>query len=578
MQVLLCAINAKYIHSNLAILYLHQIGRSAGFDTEICEFSINEPIGYILSELLQHRPDVVAFSCYIWNIEMVLKLCADIKKINPRCPLVLGGPEVSFCAAQILSDNPGIDYVVCGEGEAVWPGLLTAIEEGRSNPNLPGVAFRSGQVVAQNSLAPTLAMDELPYPYEGISQRPGQILYYESSRGCPFNCSYCVSSLQSGVRFMSLERVKADLQRLNALKPLEIKFVDRSFNCDQKRAREIMEFLAGLPGQTRFHMEIEPQLLNPAFLDFLERLPQNRFAFEIGVQSTHDKTLKAINRKGDWEKISANIRRLRQAANIHLHLDLIAGLPEEDYSTFKNSFNQVYATKPHHLQLGFLKLLPGTRIRLEAESGQYQFQSHPPYEVLSNRWISYEELVRLHHIEDVVEKYYNAGLAEATLEEIITCHYNGDAFSFWERLGEYWYEEGYYGIGTAVFDRYSILKRFLERQHPQAKQKYHDLLKYDLLKGRLTFALPEGFNSDPECSEILHMMLKQNGFIDQYLPELKGQSAREIKKRVIMERFMHLPQSHGAFPHPRLLLFVYSDKNRPASRVTEIDPGNLSRH
>jgi len=573
MHVLLCAINAKYIHSNLAVLYLNQIGLINGFDTEIRQFSINEPIGYILSELLQPRPDVVAFSCYIWNIEMVLKLCADIKKVNPQCKVVLGGPEVSFCAAEILSEKPSVDYVVCGEGEYVWPRLLTAIEKGESNPGLAGVAFRSGQAVRQNSLPPVLPMDELPYPYQDINQSPGQILYYESSRGCPFNCSYCISSLQSGVRFMSLDRVRADLEHLNNLKPREIKFVDRTFNCEQKRAQAIMEFIAGLPGQTRFHMEISPQLLNTSLLEFLEKLPKNRFAFEIGVQSTHNKTLKAINRQGDWEKISANIRRLRQADNIHLHLDLIAGLPEEDYSTFKVSFNQVYATKPHHLQLGFLKMLPGTKIRLEAESGQYQFQSHPPYEVLSSGWLSYEELVLLHHIEDALEKYYNAGLAEATLEEIITQHYGNDAFSFWERLGEYWYQEGYYGIGTGVPERYSILKRFLDRQHPESKQKNHDLLKYDLLKGRLTFALPEGFDSDPECSEILHIMLKQSGFIDQYLPDLKGQSVREIKKRVILERFSHLPKIYGAYPYPRLLLFVYHNKNQPASRVAEVDWG-----
>lgn len=571
MQVLLCAINAKYIHSNLAVLYLRQAALRAGFDSVIREFSINEPVGYILSELHRHRPDVVAFSCYIWNIEMVLKLSADIKKINPQCAVILGGPEVSFCAEEIQAAHPGVDYVISGEGEAVWPLLLAALQQGEIHPRLPGVAFRVEQVPVSQGSSPLVApLDDLPYPYEGMDQIQRQILYYESSRGCPFKCSYCISSLQSGVRFMSLHRVKTDLEHMNALKPLEIKFVDRTFNCDQTRARAIMEFIAGLPGQTRYHMEISPQLLNESFLNDLEKLPQQRFAFEIGVQSTHSPTLKAINRPGDWDKISTYIRRLRRADNIHLHLDLIAGLPEESYSTFKTTFNQVYKLKPHYLQLGFLKMLPGTRMRLEAESGHYQFQSHPPYEVLSSSWLSYEEMVLLHHIEDVLEKYYNAGLAKATLEEIITRRHDNDAFSFWEDLAAYWYQEGYYGIGVSPAERYGIIKRFLDREYPESREQHHDWLKFDLLRGRLVFNLPAGFHSSPDGSEALNRLLKQSGFIEQYLPECEGQSIREIKKRAILEHFKYLPSDRGTAAHTRMLLFVYPEKGQPACRVEEV--------
>ncbi len=550
---------------------MRQAALRAGFDSVIREFSINEPIGYILSELHRHRPDVVAFSCYIWNIEMVLKLSDDIKKINPQCAVILGGPEVSFCAEEIQAAHPSVDYVISGEGEAVWPLLLAALQQGEIHPRLPGVAFRVGQIPVSQDSSPLVApLDELPYPYEGMDQIQKQILYYESSRGCPFKCSYCISSLQSGVRFMSLHRVKTDLEHMNALKPLEIKFVDRTFNCDQTRAQTIMEFITGLPGQTRYHMEISPQLLNESFLNYLEKLPQQRFAFEIGVQSTHGPTLKAINRPGDWDKISTYIRRLRRADNIHLHLDLIAGLPEESYSTFKTAFNQVYKLKPHHLQLGFLKMLPGTRMRLEAENGHYQFQSHPPYEVLSSSWLSYEEMVLLHHIEDVLEKYYNAGLAQATLEEIITRRYDNDAFSFWEDLAAYWYQEGHYGIGVSPAERYGIIKRFLDREYPESREQHHDWLKFDLLRDRLSFNLPAGFHSSPDGSETLNKLLKQSGFIEQYLPEFEGQSIREIKKRAILEHFKYLPQSRETAPHPGLLLFVYPEKGQPARRVEEV--------
>jgi radical SAM superfamily enzyme YgiQ (UPF0313 family) len=569
MRVVLCAVNAKYIHSNLAVLYLHEAALAAGRDCMIREFSINDPPGYILSELYQHHPQVVGFSCYIWNIELVFRLCADLKRISPQCTVVLGGPEVSYSALETLADNPAVDFIVSGEGEEVWPQLLAALEAG-DYPVLSGVYCRAG--LGQEILTKPLTvgnMDDLPFPYRGVTKIENRIVYFESSRGCPYQCSYCISSLSSGVRYRSLHRVMPELEYLNALQPVEIKFVDRTFNCDQSRARTILEFIAQLPGRTRYHMEISPQLLNDTFLNFLESLPSNRFAFEIGVQSTHVPTLRAIRRSGEWDKISSSILRLRRAGNIHLHLDLIAGLPEEDYSAFRISFDETYRLKPQHLQLGFLKMLPGTSIRREAESGRYHFQHHPPYEVLCNRWLGYEELVRLHHIEDVLEKYYNAGLAENTLNDVISQHYSNEAFSFWEGLAAYWHEHGFYGVGVGIAERYGILKNYLDLHYPQKKARYQELLKYDVLKGAPAFKLPPGLESTPGCAELLARLLKQERFLKQYLPEFSRQLLREMKNKIIMERFDHLPANLR--PVPGYTIFVYPSKGRPASRIIDID-------
>lgn len=570
MKIVLCAVNAKYIHSNLAVLYLAETGLAAGFDCVVREFSINEPLSYMLSEIYQYHPEVVAFSCYIWNIDIVLKLCADLKMIIPGLRLVLGGPEVTYRPSDILLNYPWVDYVVSGEGEAVWPDLLYALRGGRAEPQLPAVYGRSQQYLNENHHPAVVSqLDDLPFPYRGATSKQGRILYYESSRGCPFKCSYCISSVESGVRFLSLQRVKRELEYLNALHPMEIKFVDRTFNCDLSRARIIMEFIAQLPGETLYHMEISPQMLNDDFVAFVVKLPEGRFAFEIGIQTTHPPTLRAIKRSGDWDQISKHIRRLRQAGSMHLHLDLIAALPEEGYARFGMSFNQVYELKPHHLQLGFLKMLPGTALRRAAEAADgYNFQHHPPYEVLSSEWLSYEELVQLHHIEDVLEKYYNAGLAEFTIDEVITRHCAGDAFSFWEDLGRYWHQQGRYGIGVGVSERYSILKRYLDLRYPESTPIFNDLLKYDVLTVQPAFSLPTGLENTPGCSERLSGLLKEHSFRERYLPEFLDLSVREIKKRVIMERFDCLPQNPKSGPD--YVLFIYPQKGQRAGRVVQI--------
>lgn len=574
MKVVLCAVNAKYIHSNLAVLYLAEVGQAAGFDCVVREFSINQPPGYMLSEISHYRPAVVAFSCYIWNIEIVLKLCDDLKMIDPSLRVVLGGPEVSYRATDILHNNPSVDYVVSGEGEEVWPELLHALSCGQEVPDGSAV-YASSEDYQEGNRHPAVVsqLDQLPFPYRSVSQIKGRIIYFESSRGCPFKCGYCISSMVSGVRFLSLQRVTTELEYLNALQPMEIKFVDRTFNCDLARARTIMEFIAQLPGETLYHMEISPQMLNDNFVAFLAGLPKGRFAFEIGVQTTHAPTLRAVNRSGDWDKICEHIQRIRKADNIHLHLDLIAALPEEGFARFGTSFNQVYKLRPHHLQLGFLKMLPGTALRSAAEvAGAYKFQHHTPYEVLSSEWLSYEELVKLHHIEDVLERYHNAGLAELTIAEVITRHFDGDAFRFWEDLGRHWHNEGHYGVGVGVSERFSILKRFLELRYPESMPMYDDVLKFDVLTTQPAFKLPAGLVSTPECSEQLNQLLKERSFVERYLPEFIDRSVREIKKLVIMERFEHLPSSlqNGT----EYVLFVYAQKGQPARRVVRISAGD----
>ncbi|MGE5544098.1 MAG: DUF4080 domain-containing protein, partial [Bacillota bacterium] len=434
--LVLTTLNSQYVHSNLAIRYLAGVAQQLDQAHLVMEFTINESLDHILRSLVRAHPEMVAFSCYIWNIEDTVKLAQNMKKVLPSVVIVVGGPEVSYDSVRFLNDNPSIDMVVRGEGEETFRELLLAWRQGLSGEGIAGLTWRQGEHICENpSRELEVDLNSVPMPYGTDPVLPdGRIVYYETSRGCPFNCSYCLSSTIRGVRYFPLDRVRREISALVAAGVSQIKFVDRSFNCHPNRALEIMRFLADLPGETNFHFEIVADALTSEMLELLARVKPGRFQFEIGVQSTNPNTLTRINRHQDLTRMADNIKLLTERKNIHIHLDLIAGLPEEDYQSLAKSFNWVYDLQPDYFQLGFLKLLKGTAIREEAPRWDYVCKDYPPYEVLANRWLSFDEISTLKIIDDLLQRYYNSHVFGHTLAYCIPRLFTGNAFRFYEAL------------------------------------------------------------------------------------------------------------------------------------------------
>lgn len=447
MKTLFVAINAKYVHTNIAVRYLTRYCKSFGIDCSFCEFTVNEPQSQILEKLYMQNCGIYGFSCYIWNIGRVLELCKNLKQLKPECKIVLGGPEVSFDAEKLLEENEFIDNIICGEGEEAWTELLKNMPDKRCV--IHGTKLKS--------------MEELPFPYtdEDLEQivEGEKLIYYETSRGCPFSCAYCLSAVDEGVRFLDLDRVKSELKKFADAGVMTVKFVDRTFNADKKRAAEIWEYILSLEGETCFHFEIGADLLTREGVEILKKAPKGKIQFEIGVQSTNKETICEISRKMDFEILSRNVRALRENTNVLLHLDLIAGLPFEDYESFKNSFNQVYALSPHVLQLGFLKLLKGSPLRHSAEKYGVLYNAFAPYEVFLTKWLTYDEIIELKGIEDVLERYFNSGRFYDTLD--LALNFFESPFEFYYRLSKFWNEKGLIGQGVKRITLYQLLYDFL---------------------------------------------------------------------------------------------------------------------
>lgn len=578
MKVVLSTLNAKYIHSSLALAYLKSYCADGPFVTEMKEYSINEDLEKIMMDLFSKKPDVLAFSCYIWNIEYILQLAADFKKISPSTVILLGGPEVSYDAGQLLSKHEDIDIIIRGEGEIALKEVLYALYYQKDLQKIKGIAYRwRGEVYENPDQELIQDLDIIPSPYteENLnSYYKNKIIYYETSRGCPFNCSYCLSSTIKGVRYFSLERVKKDLLLFMENRVKEVKFVDRTFNCNEKRAREIMEFIVHNNKDTRFHFEIGAELLSEEMMSFLKTIPPGMFDFEIGVQSVNSKVLKAVNRPSDWHLLKMKIEKLIRYGNLHIHLDLIAGLPFEDYRLFEYSFNEVYNLYPDVMQLGFLKLLKGSRIREEGAEHGYKFTSRPPYQVLENKYISYSEIVRLKQIEELLELYYNSGSFKNTLRYINEEVYQNDAFSFFEDFALYWEKRGYFHMAHKKETLYHILKDFIAECLPFRHKWAVEILKYDYLVNNQAHILPSGFTSynPEETGEFLYRLIKDSQFINRYLPNWSGKSPREIRRYVHLE---YLPakvinKKQGEVLTP--VLFVYNPVSKKAENI--IDIGN----
>ena len=580
MKILLAAVNAKYIHSNLAVYCLKSYAASKGQETEIAEYTINQQTEEVLRDLYERNADVVAFSCYIWNIEFIKTIIKDYKKIRPQCEIWLGGPEVSYRAEEILAELPEVRGVMVGEGEETFAKLVAAYREAEKVcetderqvefSKLPwreisGIVVRNhnGEILGTNPAEP-LDFSSLPFPYgDGSISVDGNvpmnsfencIIYYESSRGCPFSCAYCLSSLDKRVRFRDMDLVKQELKFFLDRKVPQVKFIDRTFNINGARTIELLQFIKENDnGITNFHFEAAAELLTKEQIEILNSLRPGLVQLEIGVQSTNMDTLAAVNRKTELSPLKKTVAAIREKNNVHIHLDLIAGLPKEDLESFKNSFNEVYNMKPHQLQLGFLKVLSGAPMEdMAAENGTL-YQSKPPYEVLSTKWLSFDDLILLKKVEELVEVYYNSGQFRAVIKKLETEF--ASPFSLYESLARYYEERGLTGISHNRLARYEILYDFI-RELPagegRRREIYRDLLMYDLylrenVKSRPSFAGDLTF-----CKEQVKQFFIKEAAEPMYLRGYEGYDSRQLAKMAHLE-----PMGDGSY-----VLFDY--KNRDA--------------
>jgi len=491
MKILITTLNSKYIHSNLAIKYLYSTAAPEIPGLEIAEYTINNTETYVFGEILKGDYDVVAFSCYIWNIEQTMYLAHNLKKAKPELTVILGGPQVSYDAVETIRENRFVDFVIQGEGEYSFKELCKVLTEAEHEkialeealPAIKGLVYRLNGKIYINEQAGHLMMDTVANPYLYITPESDKILYYESSRGCPRRCSYCLSSVEGNVRALSMDRAKSDLSYFILKRVKQVKFIDRTFNYDKKRAYEILKYLIETDnGVTNFHFEICADLLNEETLSLLATARKGLFQFEIGVQSTNRDALAAVDRSTDIKAILTNIQKVISLGNIEVHADLIAGLPFEDYASFGVSFNNVYRTNPHKLHLGFLKLLKGTKIREEASLHEYVYREKAPYEVIRNKYISAKDLAKLHQIEEILDLYYNRGGFEKTLEYMAAVMANSP-FEFYEELADFYYFKGFQHSSHRKEDLYRILYAYAQwKDHskPGCAERSKDILTQDM--------------------------------------------------------------------------------------------------
>ena len=497
MKILLAACNAKYIHSNLAVYNLKSCSGEYSSRVVVKEYTINQIRDDILKDIYLEQPDVVCFSCYIWNISFVRELVPDLKKILPQVEFWAGGPEVSYDAVEFLKKNPAFFGVMVGEGEETFHELAGYYIERKPETlsEIRGVAFRDenkDRNIVHTGWRELMDLSKVPFAYSNLTEFKNRIIYYESSRGCPFSCSYCLSSIDKKLRFRDIELVKKELQFFIDNKVPQVKFVDRTFNCKHDHAMEIWRYITEHDnGITNFHFEISADLLRAEELALMKTMRPGLIQLEIGVQSTNPQTIKAIRRTMDFEKLKRIVEQIHSFGNIHQHLDLIAGLPYEGYDSFHKSFCDVYTLHPEQFQLGFLKVLKGSHMM--EMTGEYQilYKDREPYEVLSTAWLTYGEILRLKMVESMVEVYYNSGQFKNTL--VFLEKYFDDPFRMYEALGRFYEKKGYSEISHSRMRRYEILMEFAGEQKEIPPEALSDVMLLDLylrenLKSRPSFA------------------------------------------------------------------------------------------
>ena len=582
MKILLTTLNSKFIHTCLSIRYLKAYCKEDFPGIYIEEYTINQNTDYIAREIYKKSPDIIAFSSYIWNMEETLEIAEILKTVSPDIKIILGGPEVTYNGEDVLRDHNFIDYIIYGEGEESLKDLLETIEDDKDMSLVEGIVYREGLNICKNKSRPLIQdLDSIPSPFDDdISSFKNKIAYFESSRGCPFNCQFCLSSSIKGVRFFSLERAKSDLKKLIDIGVDQIKFVDRTFNAKKGYAMEIMNFIRAQNTKgINFHFEVTAHLIDDDMLDFLETVEEGLFQFEVGVQSTNADTLEVIDRTTDFEKLSRVVRRINSFNNIHLHLDLIAGLPFEGYESFRKSFNDVYNLEPHKLQLGFLKLLRGSGLWDMTEEYGFKIIDKAPYEILETKYLSFGEISRLKNIEDLVEKYGNEHYFKTTIDYIID-NYFETPFDFFEKFGEFWEYKEYHTVSHSRRALYQILYKFISSELDIDKLLVANLIKYDFLQNNKTATLPKFLQNDykDNLKTIRHDFLQDENNLAKYLPEYIDTPVKRILNNVHFEAFDYniLDIAEGSkkinkLEHEkRTYLFIYT-KDKIALEISTVE-------
>lgn len=561
MKILLTAINAKYIHSNPAVYSLaayanHNLTaeEKEKCQIEIAEYTINHRTETIIADIYKKKPDVLAFSCYIWNWDYVQEVMTELHKLLPQIPIFLGGPEVSFTSEEILKQYPFLTGIMIGEGEETFLELCRAFLEGRNANLIPGISGEPRGLVNIN---------DIPFFYDDMAAFEHRIVYYESSRGCPYRCSYCLSSIDKTVRLRDLQLVKKELQFFLDLKVPQVKFIDRTFNCNRDHACEVWQYIyENDNGITNFHFEISADILTDRELSILQKMRPGLVQLEIGVQSTNPETIKEINRVMNVEKLREVVTRIHSFKNIHQHLDLIAGLPYEDFVTFQKSFNEVYSMKPEQLQLGFLKVLKGAKMWEKAADYGIVYTEKPPYEVLFTNWITYDEILKLKQVEEMVEMYYNSNQFTYTLamleQEFET------PFKLYESLADYYVEKGYALQNPARGYRYQILLDFCLEKVPEKVDMYRELLTFDIylrekMKTRPTFA-----KSQDSLKDISREIYQKEEEERKLLPAYAEYNSKQLSKMTHLEEFEYSVWKYGDCKNllvNKLVMFDYNERN-----------------
>lgn len=573
MKILLTTLNSKFIHTNLAIRYLNQMVKDIeDIDVDIREYTINNELDFILKDIYANNYDVILFSTYIWNVNDIVKICNNLKKVNKNVKIALGGPEVTYDSEESMKKYDFVDYILYGEGELVFREFVKSLKGDIDIKDVDGLVYRNnGEIVRNKPMKDIENLDIIPSPYVDLNKAEyeNRIVYYETSRGCPFNCQYCLSSTLQGLRYFSIDRVKSDLKALIDARVSQIKFIDRTFNANKKFAMEIMQFLMENDNDyTTYHFEVTAHLLTEDMLEFLKECKEGLFQFEIGVQTTNEKVLEAVGRRDDFSKLSYVVQKIASYRNIHQHLDLIAGLPYEDYNSFENSFNDVFNLGIEHLQLGFLKMIKGTGIRNNADEHEFRYKDYPPYEVLYNKYITYNEILKLKDIEEILERYFNSKNFVLSMRYIIHNYYKESPFKFFEDFATYFDKNGYFNMSQGKNQLYKILLDFYIEKINKNIELFTEIIKYDYISLGKTSNVP-GFMSKIEVEDFknrCHLFLQNEENILKYIPRFENTPAKQIIKHVHFEPFKYdilkLKENIKADLDKKesIVLFVYDDK------------------
>ncbi len=569
MNIVLTALNAKYIHSSLSLRCLKSAAKAKGYLVDTAEFTINNDPKQILKELFIKKPDVLCFSCYIWNISMILSITQNIKKILPDTVIVLGGPEVSFDAEDTLKKYPFIDFVMRGEGEYTFVRFTEYLYGKRELKDVTGITYRNNEDIISNPLSEPVDLNEIPFVYESLDELENRIIYYETQRGCPYSCQFCLSGDDKKLRFLDIERVKKELQFFLDNKVPQVKFVDRTFNCKKSHAMEIWKYcMENDNGITNFHMEISAEIMDEDMLELLKDAREALFQFEVGVQSTNMTTLEAVKRKCNFNNLKSIVDKVHSFGNIHQHLDLIAGLPYEDYNSFRSSFNDVYSLNPQQLQLGFLKLLKGSGLRADAEKYGIVYDEKAPYEVLFTKAIPYEDMLKLKAIEEFTETYYNSSKALNTIAYAVTVF--GTPFDFYEKAGLYMEMHGYTKNQSSKAQTYTNLYEFFvsEGLDSETLDILKELLLFDMLLNDNLRSFPYWINDeDEELKAIKRGFFNNKELVEKHLPAHSDLAPARLGRQFGMAKFsFDISRRHFSAASPiekqkTFIIFDYSSKN-----------------